>query len=94
MLTLLYFAKLKDDLNCGQETLEWQTQWQTVNDVLKHLKARDELWNNALSVHRSSTETNTTKNTLLCAVNQRISDFSGPIKDGNELAFFPPVTGG
>ena len=31
---------------------------------------------------------------LLVAVNQEYSDFSKEVKDGDEVAFFPPVTGG
>ena len=31
---------------------------------------------------------------LLVAVNQEYSNFSQEVKDGDEVAFFPPVTGG
>jgi len=31
---------------------------------------------------------------LLCAVNLEYSEPSAPVKDGDEVAFFPPVTGG
>jgi len=31
---------------------------------------------------------------LLSAVNMEYVDFSHPVKDGDEVAFFPPVTGG
>jgi len=30
----------------------------------------------------------------LCAVNQSQADAAFPVKDGDEVAFFPPVTGG
>lgn len=32
--------------------------------------------------------------TVLAAVNQEFVPFSHPLRDGDELAFFPPVTGG
>ena len=31
---------------------------------------------------------------ILCAVNMEYSDSSAPVNDGDEVAFFPPVTGG
>ncbi len=31
---------------------------------------------------------------LLCAVNMEYAEASAPVKDGDEVAFFPPVTGG
>lgn len=31
---------------------------------------------------------------LLCAVNQDYADWNAPVRDGDEVAFFPPVTGG
>lgn len=31
---------------------------------------------------------------LLVAVNQEYADFANAVKDGDEVAFFPPVTGG
>ncbi len=31
---------------------------------------------------------------LLCAVNQEYADFSHQVVEGDEVAFFPPVTGG
>jgi molybdopterin synthase sulfur carrier subunit len=33
-------------------------------------------------------------NTVLCAVNLEYADPAAPVKDGDEVAFFPPVTGG
>lgn len=33
-------------------------------------------------------------NRILCAVNMQYADASTPVKDGDEVAFFPPVTGG
>ena len=31
---------------------------------------------------------------ILCAVNQEYAPISAKVRDGDEIAFFPPVTGG
>jgi len=31
---------------------------------------------------------------VLVAVNQSVAKFASSVKDGDEIAFFPPVTGG
>lgn len=31
---------------------------------------------------------------LLCACNHAYTDWDAPVNDGDEVAFFPPVTGG
>jgi molybdopterin synthase sulfur carrier subunit len=83
MLQLRYFASLRDQLNCDNETLEWQNNFKTIDDVRTALINRGEPWLAALS-----------KPTVLIAVNQEIGDTESIINDGDEIAFFPPVTGG
>ena len=34
------------------------------------------------------------RRTMLCAVNSEFARFETPVKDGDEVAFFPPVSGG
>ena len=45
--------------------------------------ARGPLWAEALD-----------KPDLRCARNQQVADLQAPLEDGDEVAFFPPVTGG
>lgn len=47
----------------------------------------------AQDVWRQLTDKNPPSN-LLCAINHRYVEFDGPVKDGDEVAFFPPVNGG
>jgi molybdopterin synthase sulfur carrier subunit len=83
MLQLRYFASLRDQLNCDNETLEWQKNFNTIDDVRTAIINRGEPWSVALS-----------KPTVLIAINQEIGDTESIISDGDEIAFFPPVTGG
>lgn len=45
-------------------------------------------------VWRVATGQDTVPTGLLCAVNQDHADWNAPVRDGDEVAFFPPVTGG
>lgn len=45
-------------------------------------------------VWQVSTEQQPVPDNLLCAVNMEYVDFDHPVTDGDEVAFFPPVTGG
>ena len=83
MIKTLYFAGLREALASAGEEIALPP---TVNDVAAlraHLAARGERW----------TALTKTKN-LRAAVNQRMADESAAVKDGDEVAFFPPVTGG
>lgn len=83
MITIRYFASLREQLQCNREELPWEKEWSTVADIKTHLSKRDSHWLNTL-----------TKNTVLIAVNQQMANEKAPVKDGDEVAFFPPVTGG
>ena len=49
---------------------------------------------NVESVWNASTNNKPVIDNTLCAVNQEYVSFSHPVEDGDEVAFFPPVTGG
>jgi sulfur-carrier protein len=80
---ILYFAGLREALGCAGETLELPPGVATVAALRRHLAARGEAWS-ALETHRN----------LRFAVNQRVSGLDAPVAAGDEVAFFPPVTGG
>jgi molybdopterin synthase sulfur carrier subunit len=82
MLTILYFAQLKDTLECSEESLEWHDSYNSIEALKHHLCQRNELWQQAF-----------TRN-ILSAVNQSMVADNHPLQDGDEIAFFPPVTGG
>ena len=82
-VTVLYFAALKEALGTASETLLLPANMATMADLRTHLAARGGAWGQLASF----------KN-LRCAVNQGMVSLTAAVKDGDEVAFFPPVTGG
>jgi len=80
MLRVLYFAHLREAIGAGAEDVVLPEGVGTVGALRAALGARHE----ALL---------TAKN-LRAAVNQKMCGMEAPIADGDEVAFFPPVTGG
>jgi molybdopterin synthase sulfur carrier subunit len=84
MITVLYFARLKEALGTSSEAIELPTEISTLNAVRALLQARGGAWAHELQAGRA----------IRAAVNQDIAAADTPVKDGDEVAFFPPVTGG
>jgi molybdopterin synthase sulfur carrier subunit len=82
-IKVLYFAGLREALGCSGEAVEASADMATVGGLRACLAARGEPWS-ALA---------TTKN-LRAAVNQAMVGMDAAVRDGDEVAFFPPVTGG
>ncbi|NTV71491.1 MAG: molybdopterin converting factor subunit 1 [Azonexaceae bacterium] len=80
-IKILYFAGLKEALGLPGETVELPVGIATVGAL------RDWL------VEQGRDKLATAKN-LRCAINQDMAKLDATIKDGDEIAFFPPVTGG
>ena len=78
-----YFARLREALQCDSETVQLDSA-ATVSDLAIKLRARGNTWAEALSDQR----------TLKVAVNQEIVTFDTVLHNEDEVAFFPPVTGG
>ena len=84
MAEILYFASLAEDLGLKSEQLDLPEDCTTVTDLVALLRARGAPFADAFdgSVR------------ILVAVNQEMSDPADEIANGDEIAFFPPVTGG
>ena len=80
---ILFFAGLREALGTGSESLALPDGVGSVGALRDLLAARGEPWA-ALA---------TTKN-LRAAVNQQMVGLDAPLRPGDEVAFFPPVTGG
>ena len=83
MLKILYFASLRETLGCGAESFDLPGNVGNVGDLLNVLTVRGGEWAKLGSV----------KN-LRYAINQEMAQRDSPLKAGDEVAFFPPVTGG
>jgi sulfur-carrier protein len=83
-LTILYFAWLRERIGSGQEELRVPDGVDTVAKLVDHLVALGPGYANAFKNRR----------TVRCAINQEFASPDAPIHPGDEVAFFPPVTGG
>ena len=83
MLKILYFASLREMLGSGAESIDLPEGVGDVGSLLKLLAGRGGEWERLATV----------KN-LRYAVNQEMARLDSPLKAGDEVAFFPPVTGG
>ncbi|MDE2335301.1 MAG: molybdopterin converting factor subunit 1 [Rhodospirillales bacterium] len=81
-LRILYFAWLRERVGRSEETLELPAEVRTVAALRRHLIARGDGYP-ALA-----------EPTVRVAVNQAMADAATALAPGDEVAFFPPVTGG
>ena len=83
-LTILYFAWLRERIGAAEETVDLSDTVTTVADLVAYLSELDERHSAAFKDRK----------TVRCAVNQEFAEPSTVIRAGDEIAFFPPVTGG
>lgn len=81
MIKVLFFAALREQL-ANEEISIASDNVSTIEDVIKYLMSLHPEWKTAFS------------HSLLYAVNQEMVSKNHPVKAGDEVAFFPPVTGG
>ncbi len=83
-MKLLYFAWLKTKIGAAEEELTPPPEVDTVAALLDWLAARDGGYAEALADRKA----------LGVAVNQEYAQDQDPVGPGDEIALFPPVTGG
>jgi molybdopterin synthase sulfur carrier subunit len=81
---VLFFAGLREQLGTSGEEIDLPANVTTVGALRSHLLQRGNAWQEALAE----------KKLVRMAVNQDMVDARAAIKAGDEVAFFPPVTGG
>jgi sulfur-carrier protein len=84
MVTVLYFARLREALGTGSEQIALPAAGVDLATLQKTLVSRGGAWAQAFGQLKS----------IRAAVNQEMASPDTLVKDGDEVAFFPPVTGG
>ena len=83
MIRVLFFARLREQLGCAVLEIDWQPELATLAALRESLQSRQAGWEEILGADN-----------ILCAVNQQQATGMHAVKAGDEVAFFPPVTGG
>ena len=81
---LIYFAWVRERIGKGEEIIDLAPSIVTVGDLLSHLKTRGEEYEAALEY----------QDVIRVAINQEHVDHKTPIGGAQEIALFPPMTGG
>lgn len=84
MINVLYFARLREQLDTESEELEVHPELKDMSRLTQSLRQRGGAW----------AEVFAGRETVLMAVNQEVASGDTPIKDGDEIAYFPLITGG
>jgi molybdopterin synthase sulfur carrier subunit len=83
-MNVLYFAWVRQKVGRGEEVIEHSPSLRTVGDLAAYLKARGGGYGEAFA----------DMGRLRAAVNQIHVGLEATLAAGDEVAFFPPVTGG
>lgn len=85
MITVLYFARFREKLGLASEDISLpEDRDTTVQNVLDMLADRGGLWQELFGGEQS----------VMAAINQEMATRESVVLDDDELAIFPPVTGG
>lgn len=83
-MKILYFAWLKAKLQMTEETLPWSEECKDTDSLVKWMKIRGPAFAEVFS----------DLEVVRIAVNQEYITSNTALTEGDEVAFFPPVTGG
>lgn len=84
MLRIHYFASVREAVGRDREQIEMPGDVGTVADLVRHLRTVDEGFERMLGEQEQ----------VLVAVNQAVAGDESSVADGDEVAFFPPMSGG
>ncbi|MDO9280830.1 MAG: molybdopterin converting factor subunit 1 [Methylotenera sp.] len=84
IIKLFYFARLKETLKYSTEDLNLPDEPMTILKLKALLAKRGDVWGEMLMG----------KLKVRAAINHELVDDNAAVSNGDEVAFFPPVTGG
>ncbi|SDO18554.1 MoaD/ThiS family protein [Pseudomonas jinjuensis] len=82
MIRVQYFARYREALGLDGEQLAWDGSLARLDDLRHLLLERGGVWSVLAEQN------------LMCARNQELCSLDEALQDGDEVAFFPTVTGG
>jgi len=83
-LKIQYFASVREAMAREEETIQPPESVETVADLVQYLSSQD----------ASFAELAGAENPLLVAINHSVVDRNASLSENDEVAFFPPMTGG
>ena len=83
-MTLLYFAWVRQKIGKSEETIALPASVATVTGLIAHLRTMGATYDDAFA----------DPSRIRVAVNQQHGNFDAAVAENDEVAFFPPVTGG
>ena len=82
-MKIIYFSWLKEDLGISEENVKPPTNIKNISSLIK--------WLSSKSIKHKKVFL---KKNIRCAINHQIVEKNSKIKKNDEVAFFPPFTGG
>lgn len=83
-MKVLYFSWIKDKLGKSHEEIQIKDKINTINDLIILLKNTNETYKEVFEDTSS----------IKVSINMEVAKFEDSIHDNDEIAFFPPMTGG
>ena len=83
-MKILYFSWIKDKIGKSQENIEFENDVKTIEDVIIFLKKIDDNYKVAFENVSS----------IKVSINMETANFKDKVNNNDEVAFFPPMTGG
>ena len=84
IIKLFYFAKVREVLGIDREEIDVESDIKTLAELVAFLKLRGSQWQSIFDMSSS----------YRMAVNQELVEANHIINANDEVAFFPPITGG